>query len=563
MRDARWLGRGSLALACALTLPAPAVAQFTEPPAPAAYALSGVTVVYADGRQATDQTVLVRGDFIEAIGPGASVPGDAQLLEGDSLYVYPGLVDANGTVKFEFVQDSIDRSTVESWNPPRQLQGFMPSRRVVDALEATGEDGAAQRKKGIVAVAVHPSNALMAGQGTLLLLRRDAERPAELVLDPALGASLSFRGGRGTYPGTLFGAIAWLRQTFMDTQRRGQLIQAANRDPRGITRPSFDPDYMAVQQILAGESDVYFAANDVEDIRRVLRLADEFGFRPVIVGGAEAWLIADELEARGVPVLVSLDFPKPRRWKPDAKPDSAATEPPAPAAAREQRELEAVYANAGRLIRAGVQVALTSGEGRADLREGARKVIEYGLGEADALRALTTTPAALLGAPNLVRVEAGFPANLVVSDGPLFEEDTRIVYTFVEGALEKGAAPGARGNAVAADGAAGAAAAVAGTWQIELNMGGETRTGTMRLSAEGDTFTGTLETPDVGTVSIFGGSLTGDALTFRGTVDADGETITIDFAGTLEGETARGTATGPFGTLDWTATRTSPGGDRP
>src|SRR5690606_11305278 len=98
---------------------------------------------------------------------------------------------------------------------------------------------------------------------------------------------------------------------------------------------------------------------------------------------------------------------------------------------------EESYANAVRLSAAGVRFALTSGGGEAALLEGARRAIEYGLSEADALRALTATPAALFGAPHLARIEAGLPATFIVADGPLFDEETKLVYTFVEGALEE------------------------------------------------------------------------------------------------------------------------------
>jgi hypothetical protein len=310
-------GRGALGVvALVLALPAGAAAQYQSVPRPAAYALENVTVVRADGRAETGVNVVVRGSLIEAMGRDVAIPADAERLEGDSLWVYPGFVDGAGDVPHPFPQPEIDRSEVEIWNAPRSLRGFMPARRVSAHITATGDDLADRRKAGIVAGAVHPDGGMMPGRGALLVYRPDAVTPEELVVDPVLGPTFTFRGGRGVYPATLFGVMASIRQAFEDAEHRGLVAEAYDDDPRRMTTPAHDPDYAVLQEVLNGDAPVYFAADQAAEIFRVLGLADEYGFRPVIVGGAEAWKVADELERRSVPVLVSTDFPEPRRWDP-------------------------------------------------------------------------------------------------------------------------------------------------------------------------------------------------------------------------------------------------------
>src|SRR5690606_10917482 len=121
--------------------------------------------------------------------------------------------------KFSFPQSDVDRAQVRSWDPPRELQGFTPHRRVADALTATGRDLADQRKKGVVAAAVHPEAGLLAGQGAVLIFRSNASMPGQLVVNPSLGQLMGFRGGRGVYPGTLFVVMAFQRQAFEDARR--------------------------------------------------------------------------------------------------------------------------------------------------------------------------------------------------------------------------------------------------------------------------------------------------------------------------------------------------------
>ncbi|HEX2167621.1 MAG TPA: hypothetical protein VHG09_10360, partial [Longimicrobiales bacterium] len=537
----------------ALIFPAAAQAQFTEAPAPAAYALRNVTVVRPDGSSEAGQTLIVRAGRIEALARDAAVPADARVLDGDTLYVYPGFVDAAGSIPFEFPRDTTDRSRVRSWDPPRTLQGFMPSRRVIDYVNATGDDGEDLRKDGIVAVAVHPTlnEPLMSGRGVLVLLRPDAESPQDLVLDPVLAPLMSLRGSRGTYPSTQMGVIAWYRQTFLDAQHRMAVAEARSANGAGPA-PSFDADMDIVQELLRSNGRVYFAADDANAIRRVLGLAGEFGFRPVIVGGAEAWKVADELGAAEVPVLVSLDFPEPERWDPDEPEEDAASEPLAPAAARERKELEDIYANAGRLADAGVTFALVSA-GSEDLREGVAKAIEYGLREADALRALTTTPAALLGVPQLAHVERGSAATFTVADRPVFSEDARILYTFVEGVLQQGATTERSG---AGDASGDEPVNVAGTWTVEV-LSPQTQTFTLNLTQDGNTVTGTIESPE-GTAPV-SGTISGAALALDATIQIGGQSFDIEINGDVNGDEASGVLGTSMGDIDWKARRTGPG----
>jgi imidazolonepropionase-like amidohydrolase len=538
-------------LGSGLVVPAQVSGQYQTVPSPPAYALEGVTVVQADGRRTDGVTIVVRGDLIEAMGQGVAIPADAEVLEGDSLIVYPGIVDGSGTADHEFPQPDIDRSEVEIWNAPRSLQGFMPARRVVAVLTADGEEVAAERKQGIVAAAVHPEGGMMPGRGALVMYRADASVPAELVVQPTLGPTFAFRGGQGVYPGTLFGVTAFMRQAFEDARYRAQFSTAHQRDPSRLTTPAYDPDYEVLQEVLDGDVPVYFRADGATDILRVVGLAEEYGFRPVIVGGGEAWKVADELRRREIPVLVSVDFREPRRWDPDEE----AEEPLDAAAEREKGEIEDLYANAGRLAEAGVTFALTSG-GSGEILEGARTAVEHGLPEAAALAAVTTTPAALYGIPHVTRIEAGLPATFIVTDGPLFAEETRILHTFVEGHREAGAEPGA------AAGSAEDAVAFAGEWEMQIDAQGQRMQATLEIEQDGATFTGSM-TMEGQRLELRDGVINGNEISVTALMDQGGQTLEVKITGTVEEDEASGEAdAGPLGTATWTATRRGPGGAR-
>ncbi len=532
-------------------------AQYNTTPAPAAYALKGVTVVGADGRRTTGVTIVVRGGLIESMGPGAAIPAGAELLEGDSLVVYPGLVDAQGAAKFSFPAAEVDRATVKSWDAPRALQGFTPHRRVVDVLQATGKDVADQRKGGVVAIAVHPDAALMAGQSTVLMLRPSATSPGELVVDPDAGVLFALRGARGVYPGTMFATTTFIRQAFEDAKHTKVVQAAYARDAKGMVRPPNDPDYDILQRVLSGDERVFFAANSAEEISYAVRLGDQYGFTPVIVGGQDAWKLADLLKEKKVTVLASVDFAKPKQWKPDAKAEANA-EPMEPGVRREKEELEEAYANAGKLAKAGVRVALTSGGGKADLREGARKAVEYGLSEADALRAITSTPAEMLGLSRLMTLAPGAPATFVVADGSLFGKDTKVVYTLVEGELEKGRPSTAAPRVAAtAAGASSGADAVAGKWSLDLESSQGSLGGAMTITGTPENFSGSIDT-EMGALPIKGGKVTGGNVVFT-VVFAFMQNTEVPFTGTMANGVLSATASTPMGEVKLSGKRSGPG----
>lgn len=532
--------------------PASLSAQYDAPPPPAAYALENVTVVAADGTRTDSVTVVVRDGLIQALGSGIAVPGDARVLEGEELFLHPGLVDAHGDAEVTWpdARDVEDPDGVTAWSPPRSRQGFMPHRRVADHLAVAGAGLESRREAGIVASLVHADGGMAPGQAAVLVHRHGA-MPWEVVERDAAGLTMSLRTAGGVYPSQLFGVIAYLRQAFLDAERYQVMRTAQAGQAGGFLPPGWDPDHEALGSAARGEMPVHFHADSDEDIRRGLDLQDQFGFSMVLVGGGEAWKLAGELVERRIPVLVSLDFPEPDDWDPET--DTIPSEL-SPAAAREKEELEALWSNAARLAEAGVTFALTSGGGEADILDGLRKVVDHGLSPAAALAAVTTTPAEILGIPSVIRVREGHPATFMVTSAPITDPEAAVRYTFVEGRLTEGAgaAGGGSDEAPAGD--------LTGSWTGEMEAAGQEADLTIQLTQSED---GSLE----GTMAAMGmpesrvtGSISGSSVTLR--VEAEGLPEPIVLTGTLsdDGNTVSGGGSTPFGEIEFQVVRSGPGG---
>ncbi|MGH9371581.1 MAG: amidohydrolase family protein, partial [Vicinamibacterales bacterium] len=188
----------------------------------------------------------------------------------------------------------------------------------------------------------------------------------------------------------------------------------------------YDPTLDALQPALAGGMPVAFEADLSREIIRALDLAQEFELDPVITGAREADQVAADLKARNARVIYNLNFPvRPRNLAPDA-------DEPA-------RELRA-RANAPRvpaaLRKAGVTFAFSSTGIRepTDFLKNVSRTVKEGLSADAALRALTIDAAGIAGAAERVgSLEQGKIANVIVTDGELFDERTRIRHVFVDG----------------------------------------------------------------------------------------------------------------------------------
>jgi len=541
-----------VALGVLIGIPGSTAAQFRDIPGVPAYALRGVTVVHADGRREAGINIVVRGRLVEAMGPNVSIPGDARVLDGDSLYVYPGLVDAHGRAEVAFPE--IQRSdSVRSWDAPRDIQGFLAHRRVADYLQPSVDVSRSQRANGVVASGILPDRALASGLGAVIIHRVNVHSGWELIANDNLGLSMAFQGGQGVYPSTLFGIIAYIRQSFEDARRDGLARAAYTTDPEGIGVPSFDPDFAVLRGAMEGRIPVFFAADQAEDIRRVLGLAKEYHFRPVVVGGQEAWRVADELARGDVPVLIDGDFPKPDKWKPaDSDSQPAPAQDLKPDAAREKKRIENIRANAGRLAAAGVRFAITSGGGDANMLEATRLAVEYGLSEDLAFRSITTVPATLLGIPNLPRIGQGMSATFIATSGPLFEKETKILHTFVEGGYEAG------GEAA---GGEAPSVAVTGDWTLTLSSSGQEfiLEATLTMDPDG-AVTGSVTNDQFGTAPMRG-RVSGSRMTFTITLSFGGQQVELSGEGTVEGDRVSGSGDSPFGSFSFTGTK-KPGGTR-
>jgi imidazolonepropionase-like amidohydrolase len=509
------------------------------------YAITNARIVTVSGPVLERGTVVIRNGLIAAAGANISAPPDARIIDGTGLTVYPGLIDAYTNLALPEAAPALSpggggggaflllqAQARPSPGGPNSTQhaGLQPEVMVEDTIRASGNEIASSRNIGITTALTAPRSGIWMGQSALINLA--GETPQQMIVRSPVAMHVSFTPLRGTYPGSLLGVFAQLRQMMLDAQRYRDSMQIYERNPRGIRRPDTDRSLAALVPVIEGRMPVVMLANSEREISRALDLAQEFKLKLIVAGGREADRVADRLAKQNVPVLLSLNLPRrTTAAMPEADPEPM----------RVLRERVAAQQTAGKLVKAGVRFAFQSGSltNMSDLMVNANRTIENGLSAVDAVRAFTIWPAEILGVANqLGSIEAGKIANLTVTRGDLFDRNSRVAHVFIDGRPVdlRPATPAASERAAGRSG-------VSGSWTLSIKLGPDEKAATLTLQQEGDRVTGSIAGA-IGSGEISNASISSaDELRFSVPINLEGQTREATFNGTLSGNEIRGTVT--------------------
>lgn len=370
-------------------------------------AVRGGTVYPVSGAPEEGATVLVRNGVVRAVGTDVEVPGGVPVIDARGKVVTPGFFEAGtrtGLVEVGAVGDTRDYAV--SGDPIRAAfdvaDGVNPNSTLVPVTRAAG----------ITTVVTRPAGGLISGQAAVIDL---AGATVEEML-AARGAAMSARYGADAADavgGARGSAALRLREVLEDAR-----FWADNREAyrSGATRPvaASRLDLAALQPVLSGDRPLAVEVHRASDILTVLRIAEEYDVRLIVEGGTEAWMVADRLAERGVPVVVEPLTNLPGDFE----------------------RLGARFDNAALLHRAGVSVILSTFDSHnaRDLPLQAGNAVRFGLPWEAALRAVTLDPAIAYGLGDRYgSLEPGKVGNLVVWSGDPFETSTRVEAVVIRG----------------------------------------------------------------------------------------------------------------------------------
>jgi imidazolonepropionase-like amidohydrolase len=495
--------------------------------APGVYAIAGATVHPVSGPAIENGTVVIRNGLIEAVGANASIPSDASIIDAKGAHVYPGLIDA---------QTSLGFTTPKRGDRDRPAEPS-PDSLAVRSVKLADDDLDARRATGVTTIVTAPTHGIFNGQSAVLNLGSGTLESRVIKSPAALQISFNPRP-TWTFPDSLMGVMAYIRQTFLDAQRHGEATEIYLRSPAGLRRPEENPGLEALVPVRRRELPVVFLADSADMLRRAQALARELNVRPIFSGARQGYAMAAEL--KNAPVLVSVKWPVAPADKDDREDQPL----------RVIRDRQLAPTTPAALAKNGVQFALVTGAGKtSDFLPGIRKAIENGLSADDALRATTLAPARIFGVDRqLGSLERGKIANVILSDKPIFDKDAKVTRVFVDGREirlpkdeKKEAAP--------------AASPIDGAWSISVSapQGGVAIQVTLR--AEEGRLTGTYS-GDRGSGDIRGGTFDDPGFEFTISASApEGEASDWVFRGTVSGTTMSGTVTTTLGNFEFSGSK--------
>ena len=388
------------------------------------YAFTNATIVQNSTTKIEKATLLIKQGKIIAVGTTVVVPVDAVVVDCNGKYIYPSFVDAytnygvgaparpsggfNYGAPAQFVSN---KPGAYNWN-----QAIKPE---VNAYEifATDESAASGfRANGFGTVFTHVKDGIARGTGAVVTLATEDAHQA--LIKTKAAAVYSFEKGSSTqsYPSSLMGSIALLRQTYIDAKWYQ-------------TKPATEGTNLSLGAFNASQSiPQIFAADDKWSTLRANRIGAEFGVQYILKGGDNGYQRIDELAKTKASFILGIDFP-------------AAMDVEDPNDARfvslaDMKHWELAPTNPAAFEKANIPFSISVSEMKDQKAffSNLRKAISAGLSETKALDALTKTPATQIGVYDQVgSIEAGKWANFIITTEPVFNSNAKIIENWVQG----------------------------------------------------------------------------------------------------------------------------------
>src|SRR6185503_14255366 len=329
--------------------------------------------IYADYGMPAQQTTAGPGGF----GGGNFTPGQQPQLESGTKGAY-------------------------GWN--QAIRSDADAYKVFAADDAKAKP---LREAGFGTVLSHIKDGIARGTGAVVTLAIENENL--VMIKERAAAHYSFNKGtsRQSYPSSMMGMIALLRQSYLDAQwyKTKPVGEGVN-----LTLQAWN-DEQNLPQI--------FEANDKWNDLRADRIGDEFGVQYIIKAGQNEYQRIKEMKSTNATFILPLNYPQAQDVE---DPNDARF-----VSLNDMKHWELAPTNVGAFEKAGIPFCITT----SDLRDvktfmtNLRTAFNYGLSENAALVALTKTPATLLGIYDQVgSLEAGKWADFLITSGPVFNEKT-------------------------------------------------------------------------------------------------------------------------------------------
>ncbi|MBL7472146.1 amidohydrolase family protein [Robertkochia sediminum] len=365
-------------------------------------------------------TLLIKDGTIVATGTQVNIPENAIVKKVDGKHIYPSFIDLYSDFGVAQPQRAKQNNRPQYdaaregyyWN-----DHIIPDQKAVEHFSYDKKKAEAYLKSGFGVLNAHKADGIMRGTSVLVALNHEGDNNERILKqDAAQHMSLSRSVATNqSYPSSLMGSLALIRQVYHDAKWYEQEDKTQTD--------------LALEALLANRQlPVIFEANDKLNALRADKIADQFGLNFILKGGGDEFERADAIAATGAAFIIPVNYPDAYDVSDPYQTDIISL--------ADMRMWNQAPSNPAVLASKGVEFSFTT----ADLKKkneflpNIRKAVTYGLNKEQALAALTTIPARLIGMQNtLGTLNKGYQANFLITSGDLFDNGTSIYENWVQG----------------------------------------------------------------------------------------------------------------------------------
>lgn len=381
-------------------------------------AITNTTVHVGNGTVIENGTVVFDNGKITYAGAASGAPSAEATIDGKGKHVYPGIIlpaSNLGLIEISGVRGSTDVNEIGELNPSvRSIVAYKAESIVTNTIRANG----------ILLAHVLPGGQLIAGQSSVVQL--DAWNFEDAAYKPDMGMqfympSLLARPGGGRFA-ALFAQFGGQQgDPIKAALDRIEGVKAFFREAKAYHQKeagkAVNLKFEATKALFEKKQKLFIHCSQVKQMLVAIDFVKEFGFDVVLVGATESWQIADLLKQNNISVILTQEHNLPTL---------------------DDDDVDQPYKSATFLQKAGVLYCLNDDDpqnrGR-NLPFNAGTAAAYGLGKEEALKAITSNTAKILGIDDKTgTIETGKDANIVISEGDILDMKSSIITNaFIQG----------------------------------------------------------------------------------------------------------------------------------
>ncbi|MGB0880389.1 MAG: amidohydrolase family protein, partial [Polaribacter sp.] len=383
-------------------------------------AFKNATIYVTPDKVIKKGTLLIKDGKVVSVGKSIRIPKGTETIDLAGKTVYPSFIDIYSSFGIKKPKRPSNRSRRPQYDAGRKgyywNDHIRPETEATESFKFDNKKSKEYLKAGFGVVNTHLQDGIMRGSGMLVALNPNSN-DAYRILDNHSTQHLSFSKSvksRQGYPTSRMGAMALLRQTYMDAD----WYAGGNMKNKDLSLEALNKTKNAIK---------IFETGSHLDAVRADKVGDEFGIQYTIVGSGDEFERIKDIKATNANFIIPINF-------------KIAYDVADPLLAQhidvgEMRKWNQEPANLSMLSKNGISFALTTHKLKSikSFHKNLRKAIKYGFDKKKALTALTTVPAKIIGNNKIGNLNVGSYANFIITSGDVFDAKTTIHENWVQG----------------------------------------------------------------------------------------------------------------------------------